>query len=396
MIQNLLFKTILKNNQDFSNPDTREKIGIFSGILGIIINLSLTIIKLIIGTLTSSVAVTADAFNNLSDSTSSIITLISFKISNSPADKDHPYGHGRIEYVAALVIAFLVISIGFSFTKSSISKILDPVQLEFQLVPFLILAISISLKYILYKVTKILGQLIDSTALIATSKDSLGDIFTTIVIVISLLSPLFTSLPIDGYVGLLVSLLIIYSGIELVKDTISPLLGEAPDENLISSITEKLLSYKYISGVHNLEIHTYGPGKTMATIHVEFPSTVHVLDIHKVIDTAEKEIGKELDLELVIHMDPVVVEDEKTKNFRSHICSLLEAFNEINSIHDFRIENMKNKKYIIFDITLDGNKIIDEDEENIFLDKIYFILNENYPNYEFLIKVDIEFFKLDS
>ena len=375
-------------NKDLSSNDDRTKIGLISGIFGVVLNLSLFIVKISIGFFVNSIAVLADAFNNLSDALSSVITIVGFKLSNIPADKEHPYGHGRMEYITALVIAVLVLLVGFEFSKSSIDRIRNPKDLNFQLIPFLILILSITLKFFLYSFNKSLSVKIESPALLATATDALGDIFTTIVIALSLVISNFTNFPIDGYIGLLVSIIIIYSGFSLIKDTISTLLGKTLDDDILKEIENSILGYKYITGVHDLNIHNYGPGKTLGTIHVEFPDSVSVMDIHRVIDQAEREISNKFNIDMLIHMDPITSNKKEVK-MKDEIRKCLESKKEIFSIHDFRI-NYEDKE-IIFDLIVDGDIICSPDEETTIIDETCKYVSKLYPNYNINIKLSKEF-----
>lgn len=389
MIDFLINKT-LGQERDFENNKVREKVGYLGGIVGVIINLVLFILKLIIGLTLSSIAVMADAFNNLSDAASSIITIVGFKLANRPPDKEHPYGHGRIEYISALIVAFMVMLVGVQFIKSSISRIIDPKALVFNKPSFYILLVSIALKLWLSFFSRKLGNLINSNSLKATATDALGDVLTSSVVLLSLLISRFTGLTIDGYIGLVVAVLIIYAGISLIKETISPLIGEAPNKELIDAIKTKVLSYKYISGVHDLVVHNYGPGRTMASIHAEFPSDINVMDIHEVIDQAEREISKDLDLDLVIHMDPISMDTKEIIEARDEVEKIIQSIAEIKSIHDFRIVGKKDKKNLIFDIVIDGNDLdLDEEEEikNSLIDKIRL----TRPDYNCIITVDRDY-----
>lgn len=387
---NFLISKVVGENPNFEDNKIREKIGYLGGIVGIIVNILLFLVKLSIGILVSSIAVMADAFNNLSDAASSLITILGFKLANRPPDREHPYGHGRIEYISALIVAFMVMLVGVQFIKSSIERILDPKSVVFQLVPFLILLLSIAFKIYLSIFSKKLGDLIDSTSLKATAADALGDVFTTIVVLISLVSANFTSLPIDGYIGLLVAILIIFAGLSLIKETVSPLIGEAPDQELINNIKESVLAYKYITGVHDLVVHNYGPGRTMASIHAEFPSNIDVMEIHEVIDRAERELSDKLDLDLVIHMDPISMDTEEIIESRKEVESIIEDIPEIQSIHDFRIVGKDKNKNLIFDIVIDGNNIPLSEDKRI-RDELIGKINEIRPDYNCIITVDREY-----
>ncbi len=259
MFSKFLVNTFIKNNEDISNEKVRGKYIFLGGLVGIISNLLLFTIKLSVGLITSSIAIMADAFNNLSDASSSIITIVGFKLSDKPADAEHPFGHGRIEYISALIVSFMVMLVGFQFVKSSLERIFNPVYIKFEIIPFVLLLISIFVKVWLSSFNKFVGNKIDSSALKAASVDALGDVFTSSCVVISYLAAKFTSFPIDGYLGTLVALFILYSGFSLTKETLNPLLGEAPDPELVKKIQDMVLSYDNITGVHDLIIHNYGP-----------------------------------------------------------------------------------------------------------------------------------------
>lgn len=298
------------------------------------VNLLLFSIKLTVGLIVTSIAVIADAFNNLSDAASSIVTILGFKISKMPADKEHPFGHGRMEYISALIVAFMVMLVGMQFVKSSFERILNPEKVTFELIPFLLLVVSILLKVWLSIFNRYMGNKINSSALKAASVDALGDVFTSSCVVLSLLAAKYTDFPIDGYAGIVVALVILYSGFSLIKETISPLLGEAPSPELVESINSSLLSYDYITGVHDLIIHNYGVGKFMATIHAEIPADINILKIHNIVDKAEREISKKLGIMLFIHMDPVSNDNEEEK-LQETLC--IEQFLPYPALNPFMI-----------------------------------------------------------
>lgn len=384
---NLLIKFFIKTPNDLSNPKIRDNYGFLGGIIGVLINFILFLIKFIIGTIVSSIAITADAFNNLSDSLSSFITILGFKIANKPADKKHPFGYGRIEYISAFIVSFLVMLVGIEFSKSSISKIIKPESITFQIVPFILLLISIIFKLWLSFFTKNIGTKINSAALKASSTDALGDVFTSSCVALSFLLSKYISFPIDGYLGLLVALFIIYSGFSLVKDTLNPLLGETPNLELVNSITSMVLSYENIYGVHDLIIHNYGPNKFMATIHAEVPSDISFIKIHEIIDQAEREISEKLNLFLVIHMDPLCVLEEDNIKTRDEVLDIIQKNEYIHSMHDFRIVGENDIKNLIFDVVVNTNtpsKITDSEIQEMLISKITKI----HPLYQCIITVD--------
>ena len=363
MVAEFLIKKFIINYQNIEEEKTRNAYVYLASIVGILCNLILSIIKISVGFISGSVSITADGFNNLSDMASSIITMVGIKLANRPADKEHPFGHGRMEYLSALVVAFMVMLVGVQFVKTSFERILNPVAVSFEIIPFILLLISLLIKLWLSRFNKFMGLKINSTALKAASVDALGDVFTSSCVLISFLAAKFTTLPIDGYVGLIVSAAILYAGYSLIKDTISPLLGEAPDEELVKKIKQGVLSYDNIIGVHDLIIHNYGVGKCMASIHAEIPSNIDLVTIHEIIDSAEREISQKLNIYLVIHMDPMCIHDDKINKVKGEIQEILLKYKTIKSMHDFRITEGKDKINIIFDIEVNAYEVNTPDKE---------------------------------
>lgn len=391
MLSNLLVKTFIKNGEDTKDRDVRNNYGFLGGIIGIIVNLILFIIKFTVGMLVSSIAVTADAFNNLSDAGSSVITIAGFKMANMPADEKHPFGHGRMEYLSALVVAFMVMLVGLQFVRSSFDRILNPELIKFEWIPFILLIVSIFLKLWLSRFNKFIGNKIDSSALKAASVDALGDVFTSTCVAISLLAAKFTTLPIDGYIGIVVALFIVYSGFSLVRETINPLLGEAPDPELVKDIETMMLSYDNITGVHDLIVHNYGPGRCMASAHAEIPSDIDIMEIHNIIDKAERDISKKLNIYLVIHMDPICLSDDEIKAAYKEVTKIIKYNPLIKSMHDFRIVGEGNEKNLLFDIVVNSkalSKVMNE--ENLKKDVIKSI-KEIHPHYNCVITVDHDY-----
>jgi len=390
MFFEFIVNRFIKNNSNVKDNAVRNSYGILGGIIGIIINVILFIIKLSVGLLVSSIAIMADAFNNLSDAASSLITILGFKLSNKPADREHPFGHGRIEYLSALIVAFMVMLVGLQFIKSSFERIVNPSPVTFELVPFILLFVSIFLKIWLSKFNKFVGEMINSTALKASSVDALGDVFTSTCVSISFLAAKFTTFPIDGYIGMVVAMFIVYSGFTLIKDTISPLLGEAPDPELVTSIKEMVLSYDKILGTHDLIIHNYGPGKCMASIHAEIPSDISVVVIHEVIDKAEREISSALNIYLVMHIDPICVIEGEVKEAYEEILSLIQEYEFIESIHDFRVVGEGEVKNLVFDLVVTASKKLTITDTEL-VNKISESIKKHHPYYNCIITVDKNF-----
>ncbi|MBE6052392.1 MAG: cation transporter [Clostridium sartagoforme] len=391
MIAKFLVNKFIKNNEDIKNPKVRNSYGTLGGIVGIVINFILFLIKFFVGMIVGSIAISADAFNNLSDAGSSIITIIGFKMASKPADAEHPFGHGRIEYLSALLVAFLVMLVGVQFIKSSIERILNPTPVTFDLVPFILLLVSIGFKVWLSSFNRFVGNKINSSALKAAATDALGDVFTSSTVVISFLFAKFTSFPLDGYIGVFVALAILYAGFGLVKETLNPLLGEAPDPEMVNEICEKVLSYPLISGVHDLIIHNYGPGRIIASLHAEIPADKNIMEIHNVIDMAEREVSRDLNIHLVIHMDPICVITEEIKETWSYVETVLRRYPVIKSMHDFRIVGEGDTKNLIFDIVVSPSLSGKKKEKEKMLYDIKASIKKEHPQYNSIITVDYDF-----
>lgn len=382
----MLYEALTKKLISKNSKNPRQQYGYLAGIVGVAINLLLFGVKMAIGTISNSIAITADAFNNLSDMGSSLITIVGFKIADKPADKDHPFGHGRGEYIAGLVVSFMVLYVGIQFVKTSVGRILHPEKTIFDIASFVVLVVSISAKLWLGKFYDYINKKVDSGTLDATSADCYSDMLITSSTAVCLLLSKFISFPIDGYAGLVVSGFILYAGYGLVKDTISPLLGEAPSPELVKSITKEVLSHKGIIGVHDLIIHTYGSGKYMASIHAEVPSDIPVMDCHEIIDQAESEISKKLGILLIIHTDPINLNNEEIMDTKAKVMSILRTMPEILSLHDFRIVGTNGYKNVLFDIVL-SNNVHHSDEEEV-KERLISAIKAAYPEMHPVITVD--------
>ncbi|MBQ3225021.1 MAG: cation transporter [Oscillospiraceae bacterium] len=348
----LITRLFIKDAENTGNPAVRTRYGVVSSTVGIVCNLFLAVLKFILGILSHSIAVTADAANNLSDSASSVVTLVGFKLSSKPADREHPFGHGRIEYICALVIAFLVLLVGFELGKTSVSRITSGASATFS--PFVVfgLFLSVCVKLWMSVFNKTLGKKINSSAMEAVSADSLSDALATGVTLISIIAAKFTALPVDGYIGILVSLLVMWAGIGIVRDTLTPLLGTAPDPELVKNIHDEILSYDKILGIHDLIVHEYGPGRIFASLHAEVSSTENIMDSHGLIDLIESEVSKKLGIEILIHMDPLEVENEEVCRIRDDVYGALRKLDSSFSMHDFRIVPSGDFKNILFDVVI--------------------------------------------
>ena len=323
-----------------------------AGAAGIALNLLLFAGKFVAGILSHSIAVTADAVNNLSDAGSSVITLIGFKLAGQAPDPDHPFGHGRIEYISGLAVSFLIILMGVELLKSSVDKILHPAPVEGSALVLAILAASIAVKIYMYCYNCSIGKKIDSAAMKATAMDSLSDSAATLAVLAATLVGHFTDLMIDGWCGILVAAFILYSGISAARETISPLLGQAPDEEFVKKIEEIVLSHEQVQGMHDLMVHNYGPGRTMISLHAEVPAHGDILALHDTIDNIEGDLRRELKCDAVIHMDPIVTDDPAVQALKTQVEGELHRIDPSLSLHDFRLVTGPTHTNVIFDVVL--------------------------------------------
>ena len=372
----------------------RTAYGVLASIVGIFCNVFLFAVKFAVGLVMRSVSVTADAFNNLSDAGSSIISFVGVKMAEKPADKDHPFGHGRIEYIAALVVSFLVLEVGFTFLKDSIGKIRNPEALNFQLVSVVILILSIAVKLWLGLFNRKLGEKIDSKVMMAVFTDSMGDVVTTAATILSLIFFAVTGINIDGIVGVGVALVVMWAGVGIARDTLEPLIGEAIDPEVYRQIKHFVEGYDGIEGTHDLIVHNYGPGRSMASIHAEVPNDVDIEKSHEIIDRIEREAAKELGIFLVIHMDPVEMKDKSVLRIRDKAVQILNDLDPSSSLHDFRVVHGEHQINLIFDLVVP----IDYDDEK--KDALTLRLTERLkgadPRYECVITVESDYVAQDS
>lgn len=352
VLTDLLVKLFVKDYKNYENAKVRTDYGILSGFVGIACNVVLSATKITIGLIINSISVMADGFNNISDAASSIISLIGVKLAGRPADKEHPFGHGRFEYISALAVAFLILQVGFSLLQSSFKKVLHPEEISFNPVLVIILFLSVFIKVWMMLFNRKLGKRINSTVMIATSCDSRNDVIVTTATIISAIVGGLTGLKVDGYMGLLVSLFVMFSGIRIAKDTLEPLLGQAVDREIFNKITGMVLSYEGIIGTHDLIIHNYGPTYRMATIHVEVPNDMNFEKAHETIDQIERDALSKLDLFLVIHMDPIEVNNETVLEKKELVLQVVHDLEPRATIHDFRVVNGERHINLIFDVVI--------------------------------------------
>ena len=380
---NVLCRIFVKNYKDTKNPKVRLEYGIFAGIVGIICNIVLFLTKLTAGFLTSSLSIMADAINNLSDAGSSIVTLAGFKLASKPADSEHPYGHGRIEYISGLFVAVMIILMAYELIKDSIGKILHPELPKFSSLVAVILVVSIGVKIYMYFYNRSIGRKIESATMIATAKDSLSDTFSTMVVLASAIEPDESARNL-GYCGLLVGVMILIAGITAMKDTVSPLLGQAPEPELVDEIEKIVRCDKRILGIHDLVVHDYGPGRLMVSLHAEVPYKEDILELHDLIDQIEFSLRKELNCEPVIHMDPIVDDDEETNAAKARITEIIESLNKDSrknenvQFHDFRMVKGSTHSNLIFDVVLPHGYQMSEEQIISYIKEKVSEYNKNY------------------
>ena len=348
----LLAHFFVKKTTDTESPETRQAYGVLCGSIGIFFNLVLALGKFLAGLLSGSIAIMADAANNLSDAGSSLIVLFGFKMAGQKPDPDHPFGHGRVEYISGLLVSMLIIYMAVELLKSSVDAILHPGEIVFEPVILVILVASILVKFYMFLYNRRVGQKIRSEAMLATSMDSLSDMGATAVVLVSMLVSYYTSLQIDGICGVLVALLIFYAGFNSAKETINPLLGQPPEPEFVKRIEEIVLAEEEITGIHDLIVHNYGPGRIMISLHAEVPADGDILALHDIIDNVEHRLKSELHCAAVIHMDPVSTKDEHTLELKRVVTEIVKEVDPVLSIHDFRVVKGPTHTNLIFDMVV--------------------------------------------
>ena len=346
----LLCKTFVKNHENTTDPEVRESYGKLAGIVGIISNVILCAAKILTGIFAGSIAIIADGINNLADASSSIITLVGFKLASKPESEEHPYGHARIEYISGMIVSVLIVVVGVELFKSSVEKILHPEPLEFSISIVVVLLLSIGIKIWQAMFNINVGKRISSVALTATGADSRNDVISTSVVLISVIIGKATGLQIDGYMGCLVAAFIIWSGIGLVKETMSPLLGEAPDPGLVDSIEALAMEYDGVYGIHDLMVHNYGPGRIYASIHIEVDADRDIMESHDIVDNIERDLCRKLDIHLTCHLDPVKINDPLVNQMNEIARETLKKLDGVTNLHDLRIVPGPTHTNIIFDV----------------------------------------------
>lgn len=387
-MSNLIIKLFIKDG-DVKDLKTREKYGTLSGGTGIFCNLILCIFKFIVGALSNSVSITADAVNNLSDASSNVVTIFGAKMAGKPVDEDHPFGHGRMEYISALIVSFFIFLMGFELGKSSIEKIIHPEDVKFSAATLIVLLASIAVKLWMAFFNNRLFRITNNVNMKAVKQDSLNDCIATAATIAALLISSFTPFKrADGIIGVIVAIIVIIAGIGIVKDIISNLLGKAPDPELVKQIEDIMLAENDIAGVHDLIVHDYGPGRIIASAHAEVPCNVDVLKLHDMIDNVEKLISRRLNIMICIHMDPVVVDDEKINEYKTATAEIIKKYDENFSFHDFRVVEGKTHTNFIFDLVIPHQY---KKENSVILKEIRSIFKEKNPDINLVITIEHSF-----
>lgn len=382
----VLVRRFIKNYQDTKNANVRTSVGKLSGIVGILNNLFLFVIKFLIGTIVHSVSIQADGVNNLTDAGSNIISILSFHLSNKPADKDHPFGHERTETIASLFVGILILVLGFETAKESISKVIHPGSIDFRIASVIILLISIMVKFWMYAYNKKLSKEYDSSLLEATALDSISDVCGTTAVLVSTLLSSVLHFNLDGYMGIVVSGIILYGAYGLLRDMINSLIGEAPDPKLVHNIVDMIMAHPVILGVHDMMLHNYGPNKIFASAHVEVDSSKDIFETHDHIDNIEREVKENMNIDLVLHMDPVKVNDPETELYRAKVVEAIHQIDPKWGFHDFRIVSGPTHANLVFDLVIPfEEKYTQEEIEEMLLKhiesdkKIYLVLTIDHP-----------------
>ena len=363
----LLAKIFIKEQKDKNK--VRQAYGILCGVVGIVLNVLLFAGKFLAGTISNSIAITADAFNNLSDAGSSFVTLIGFKLAGAKPDPEHPFGHGRMEYVSGLVVAAAILLMAYELIRDSINKIIHPEETEFSAMVLVILVASILVKLYMSYYNRSVGKKIDSAAMRATATDSLSDTCATLVVLIATLVGHYTGLYIDGWCGVLVGIFILYAGINAAKETLDPLLGQPPEESFVEEIDRIVMAHEEICGIHDLIVHDYGPGRQMISLHAEVPAEGNILEIHDVIDNVENELRAKLGCDATIHMDPIVTADEHIGELKLTVTSVVKDIDEVITLHDFRVVTGPTHTNLIFDVLIPFKFYISDEELTLMIQK---------------------------
>lgn len=384
---NLLIKLFIKDN-DISNLETRGKYGVLSSATGIVVNILLSIVKLFIGIIANSISIISDALNNITDVGSSVVTMIGFKISQKKIDKDHPWGHGRMEYITAFIVDIIILMVGFELLKSSIDKIIHPELPAVNNVTIIILVIAVLTKLWLFLFYKKIAKMIDSNAIKGNAYDSISDSISTLVVLISAVVAKLCGISIDGYASLIVSVFILFTGYKAIKETVDLLLGMKPDPEFIKDIEEEAKKYDMISGIHDIMVHDYGPGRKIVSFHAEVPADGDICKVHDIIDQMEQDLFEKFNCITTIHMDPIVVDNKEINDMRDFTEKIVKELNSEFSIHDFRMTDGGKRVNLIFDLVVPRDKEYDKEE---IIKNVQQKIHEKDKKYFAVIKVETSY-----
>ena len=384
---NLLIKLFIKDN-DISNLETRGKYGVLSSATGIVVNILLSIVKLFIGIIANSISIISDALNNITDVGSSVVTMIGFKISQKKIDKDHPWGHGRMEYITAFIVDIIILMVGFELLKSSIDKIIHPELPAVNNVTIIILVIAVLTKLWLFLFYKKIAKTIDSNAIKGNAYDSISDSISTLVVLISAVVAKLCGVSIDGYASLIVSVFILFTGYKAIKETVDLLLGMKPDPEFIKDIEDEAKKYEMISGIHDIMVHDYGPGRKIVSFHAEVPADGDICKVHDIIDQMEQDLFEKFNCITTIHMDPIVVDNKEINDMRDFTEKIVKGLNPEFSIHDFRMTDGGKRVNLIFDLVVPRDKEYDKEQ---IIKNIQQKIHEKDNKYYAVIKVETSY-----
>ncbi len=390
-MQALLIKIFIKDSQNLKNPKTRKSYGYLCAFFGIVSNVLLFILKLIVGLLINSIAVTADAFNNLSDAASSVVTAIGFKLSGKPADMEHPFGHGRFEYLSALVVAIMIMLVGIELVQASYEKIVTPSPTSATITTVVLLIISVFVKIYQSIFNRNIGKKINSSALIATATDSMNDVVATCAVIISIILGYFLPFAIDGYIGILVAIFILKSGFDVIKDTVNPILGTPANKELTDEVTAVINDFQPVLGTHDLVIHDYGPNGKFATVHIEISDEYKLNTAHMISDRIEAKLLEEFNLNATVHIDPVSIYNKTENDLKKLVFKTITSFDDALSFHDLRIVQSATAAIVYMDIIITQKYLEQENQQKLY-DIISTAIQTQDPNYSLVIKYDIPFF----
>ncbi len=376
-LTNLLIRLFIKDYENTEDENVRIRYGTLSGTVGIVLNIILSVFKMIFGALTKSISIVADGANNIFDAVSSIISLVGFKISGKPADDEHPFGHGRVEYISALTLAFFILIMGVELIKSSFERFTNPETVIFSVPAVIVLVFSIFAKIWLALFNRKIGKTINSVAVDAVVTDSIGDTAATTCSLIALIASKFTDFPVDGIMGIIVAFIVIYAGIGIIKDTLGPLLGEPPEKETVDRLVELILSFDGVVGIHDLVLHSYGHSKIYGSLHAEVPAEIDIMHSHDTIDLIERNVKAKLGIDISIHMDPII-NDERTHDLKSTVSDIVSGICENATIHDFRIVDGPTHTNLIFDAVLPRNSVYSEQDFKNIVDATVKQLDERY------------------